>query len=192
MGTKKKKKLKKVTKAKKNKTAKKIKEIGSVKKTATLSKGPKQVFLGLGSNVGDREEFIEQACFLIDKIKNVKIIKRSSNYETEAQPDSDQPAFINAALEIRTELSPAKLMNEFQHIESTLGRERIAEWSPRTIDIDILFYDNLIISEDNIQIPHPLVHERLFILEPLKEIAPNFQHPALEKSVLDLFEEKKN
>lgn len=173
----------------------KKKKIKKVKKTKKTNKkmiiGPKRVFLGLGSNVGDREEFIEQAYFLIGKIKGVEVMRRSSNYETQPEGDSDQPAFINAVLEIKTELPPKKLMSEFQQIETALGRERETEWGPRTIDIDLLFYDNLILSEDNLQIPHPLVHERLFILEPLKEIAPGFIHPVIEKSIEDLLEERK-
>ncbi len=185
---KKKKRTKKTKKAKKTKKIKKTKKRKPLKK---MAKGPKRIFIGLGSNVGDREEYVEQACFLIGKIKGAELIKRSSNYETEPEGDSDQPAFINAVLEIKTELPPKKLLSEFQHIETALGREREIEWGPRTIDIDLLLYDKLIMSEDNLQIPHPLLHERLFILEPFKEIAPEFIHPVLEKSIEDILEEKR-
>lgn len=185
-----KKKGKKAKKTKKVKAAKKTKKAEKDKKSKKIS-GPQRVFIGLGSNVGDREEYIEQACFLIGKIKGIELIKRSSNYETEPEGDSDQPSFINAAVELKTELPPAKLMDHFQHIENTLGREKDIEWGPRTIDIDLLFYGNLITSEDNLQIPHPLLHNRLFVLEPMREIAPNFSHPALEKTINELYEEKK-
>ncbi|OGC05206.1 2-amino-4-hydroxy-6-hydroxymethyldihydropteridine diphosphokinase [candidate division WOR-1 bacterium RIFOXYA12_FULL_43_27] len=154
-------------------------------------KGPQRVFLALGSNVGDREEYIEQAVFLISKIKGVEVLKRSTNHETEPEGDTDQPSFINAALEIKTELPPQKLLNEFTTIENALGRERETEWGPRTIDIDLLFYGKMIVSEDNLQIPHPLIHERTFVLEPMKEIAPEFTHPVLEKTIEELFEERK-
>lgn len=176
------------------KPVRKVKKV--TKKTPKTEKhpktrGPQRVFVALGSNVGDREEYIEQAVFLIGKIKGVEILKRSSNHETEPEGDSDQTAYINAALELKTELPPKKLLNEFTTIENALGRERETEWGPRTIDIDLLFYGNMIVSDDNLQIPHPLVHERTFVLEPMKEIAPEFIHPVMEKTIEDLYEERK-
>ncbi|KAF0133604.1 MAG: 2-amino-4-hydroxy-6-hydroxymethyldihydropteridine pyrophosphokinase [Candidatus Saganbacteria bacterium] len=162
------------------------------KKKGKASENLQNVYLGLGSNVGDREEYIEQAVFLLGKIKEIEVIKRSSNQESEAEGVKDQPSFINAALQIKTELSPHKLLEEIHTIESALGREREIEWGPRTIDIDILLYGNKVISEDDIQIPHPSMHERLFVLKPLKEIAPNLMHPVLEKNIEDLYEERKN
>lgn len=154
--------------------------------------GPIIAYLGLGSNVGDREEYIEQACFLMDKKKGIDVIRRSTNYETEAEGKDDQPPFLNAAVMVKTILPPQKLLKETQEIENALGREREVEWGPRTIDIDILFYGDQIISDDDLQVPHPLVHERIFVLKPLKEIAPRFIHPVLEKSIVDLFDERKS
>lgn len=153
--------------------------------------GPATAYLGLGSNVGDREEYIEQAVFLLEKNSNIQVSKRSSNYETEAEGPGEQPPFMNAAVEIRTKLSPHKLMEVCQEIETALGREREVEWGPRTIDIDILLFENEIISDDKLQIPHPLMHERMFVLKPLKEIAPHAAHPVIEKSVEALFDERK-
>lgn len=153
--------------------------------------GAKIVYLGLGSNVGDREEYIEQAVFLLGKIKGVEILRRSSNYETEAVGGPDQPQFINAAVSLRTTLTPHKLIEELHTIENALGREREVEWGPRTIDIDILLFGDVILSEDELQIPHPLLHERLFVLQPLKEIAAHVLHPVLEKSIEDIYEEAK-
>ena len=153
--------------------------------------GPAKVYLGLGSNVGDREEFIEQAVFLLEKNPAIQVTKRSSNYETEPEGGVDQPPFINAAVSIITKLPPEKLLEICQEIETALGRDREMEWGPRAIDIDILLYDDQIISEDNLQIPHPLMHERMFVLKPLKEIAPTAIHPVLEKSVEALYEERK-
>lgn len=149
------------------------------------------MYLGLGSNVGDREEFIEQAIFLLGKTPGVRVIRKSGNHETEAEGVGDQPAFINAVVEIETALAPHKLLSAVQEIEVTLGREREVEWGPRTIDIDILLYDDEIVSDDKLQIPHPLLHERLFVLQPLMEIAPDAMHPILEKTIKELFEEKK-
>lgn len=185
------KKTKKTTKAKKQAAKKSGKKKAAKKKKAEIKiSGPQRVFIGLGSNVGDREEYIEQASFLINKIKGAEVIKRSSNYETEPEGDSEQPNFINAVIEIKTEIPPEKLIDEFNQIENALGREREVEWGPRTIDIDILLYGNAIISSDRLQIPHPLMHERLFVLKPLKEIAPSLVHPALEKTINELYEER--
>ena len=153
---------------------------------------PVIAYLGLGSNVGDREEYIEQAVFLIGKINGVSILKRSSNAETDPEGKEDQPSFINAVLEIKTSLHPLKLLEELQNVESALGREREVEWGPRTIDIDILMYGNLVMSDERLQIPHPLMHERLFVLQPLKEIAPRAVHPILEKPIATIYEERKN
>jgi len=176
---------------KSRKAGKKTAKAKKAKKVKFKLKGPQRVYLGLGSNIGDREEYIEQAVFLLGKIKGAEILKRSSNHETQAEGNADQPPFLNAAVEIKTTLPPKKLLKHIHDIENTLGREREVEWGPRTIDIDILIYGNLIISEDELQIPHPLLHERMFILLPLKEIAPNLAHPVLEKSIKELFEEKK-
>jgi len=176
---------------KKVKMAAKPGKAKKAKKVKLKIKGPQHVFLGLGSNVGDREEYIEQAVFLLGKLKGVEILKRSSNYETQAEGNVEQPPFLNAAVEIKTALPPQKLLKHTHDIENALGREREVEWGPRTIDIDILIYGNLILSEDELQVPHPLLHERMFVLMPLKEISPNFPHPVLEKSFGELFEDKK-
>lgn len=179
---------------KKKKTVKAAKkEVKKVPKTKKGKKklGPATAYLGLGSNVGDREEFIEQAVFLLEKDKNIQVTKRSSNYETEAEGGGEQPPFMNAAVEIRTKLAPHRLLEVCQEIETALGREREVEWGPRTIDIDILLYDDEIISDDKLQIPHPLLHERMFVLKPLKEIALHLVHPILEKSIEALFDERR-
>lgn len=190
-----KKKAKKAKKAKKGVKKAAVKKKKAVRKSShekiSKPKGPQIVYLALGSNVGDREEYIEQAVFLISKLKGVEMIKRSTNYETDAEGNADQPKFINAALEIRTTLSPHKLLDELQTIENALGREREVEWGPRTIDIDILLFGNQVISDDRLQIPHPLMHERLFVLQPLKEIAPRAMHPMLEKSISTIYDERK-
>jgi len=176
-------KSKKVVKTKKTKGKKILKK--SSKKGATIA------YLGLGSNVGDREEYVEQAVFLMEKNPHIEVIRRSTNYENEAEGSSSQPPYINAAVNIRTTLSPHKLLEVCQEIEATLGREREIEWGPRTIDIDILLYGDEIISDEKLQVPHPLMHERLFVLRPMKEIASSVIHPVLEKTMDALYEEKK-
>ncbi|OGC08845.1 2-amino-4-hydroxy-6-hydroxymethyldihydropteridine diphosphokinase [candidate division WOR-1 bacterium RIFCSPLOWO2_12_FULL_45_9] len=149
-------------------------------------------YLGLGSNVGDREEYIEQAVFLIGKHPKLEVARHSTNYETEAEGGGgSQPPFINAVVEVRTKLSPHELLDACHEIEATLGREREIEWGPRTIDIDILLYNDEVISDDKLQIPHPLMHERVFVLKPLRELASQVMHPILEKSIQSLYEERK-
>lgn len=150
------------------------------------------VYLSLGSNVGDREEYIEQVFFLLEKNPHIKVAKHSGNFETEAEGVAGtQPKFLNAVVEIKTKLSPHALLDVCQEIEAALGRERELEWGPRTMDIDILLYGDQVISDDKLQIPHPLMHERLFVLKPMNEIAPTMIHPVLEKTMANLYEERK-
>jgi len=200
MASKKKKKIKKSApkKAKPNKATKAVKLNKPAKgpkkkvlKHEAKKEGLHAVFLGLGSNVGDREEFIEQAIFLLGKASGIKVRKKSTSYETDAEGVGDQPPFLNAAVQIETSLSPHKLLAVTQDIETALGREREVEWGPRTIDLDILLYDDEIVSDDKLQIPHPLLHERTFVLKPLAEIAPEAIHPILERTIQELYDEKK-
>ncbi|MFH1710567.1 MAG: 2-amino-4-hydroxy-6-hydroxymethyldihydropteridine diphosphokinase [bacterium] len=179
--------VKRVIKKSVKKAAKKVtkKAINKVAK-----KGLHVAYLGLGSNVGDREEYIEQAIFLLSKTPGIKIIKKSTNYETEPEGNTDQPQFLNAAIEVQTAFDPEKLLSVLHETENALGREREVEWGPRTIDLDILLYDDLILSGDKLQIPHSLLHERLFVLKPLSEIAPNAIHPALEKTITEIYDER--
>ena len=181
---------KKTIKSKKTKKAARPVKAKKVKKTKKKL-GPAIAYLGIGSNVGDREEYIEQAIFLLEKNSHIQVVKKSSNYETEPEGGGEQPRFLNAAVEIRTKLTPQKLLDLCQEIETALGRERDIEWGPRTIDLDILLYDDLIIADDKTNIPHPRMHERLFVLKPLKEIAPHAIHPVLEKTIETLFDERK-
>ena len=187
------KKSKKVKKVKTKKAKKKKAKKAKVKKKNLKKTGARKVYLSLGSNVGDREEYIEQALFLLGKVSGLKVTKKSTNYETipEGSATSKQPPFINAAVEIATSLSPERILLITQEIEATLGRERDIEWGPRTIDIDILIMEGVVRSDDELQLPHPLLHERMFVLKPLKEIAPNVIHPMLEKTIDQLFEDKK-
>lgn len=175
---------------KKTRSKKKIKKT-KVSKKKKKKGGALVVYLGLGSNVGDREEYIEQAIFLLEKYAGLQVLRHSSNCETEPEGGSAQPLFINAAVAIKTKLDPYKLLDVCHEIEAALGREREIERGPRTIDIDILLYGDEVISDDKLQIPHPLMHERLFVLKPLNEIAPKQIHPVLEKKISVLFDERK-
>jgi len=146
-------------------------------------------YIGMGSNIGDRVGYIQQAHMLLSDTEDIKILNSSSLYETEPVECQDQEWFINAILEIETVLEPADLLKECQRIESQLGRKSypdVPKHSPRTIDLDILFYDNLVMANDKLQIPHKRVHLRAFALVPLLELAPDMIHPVLGKNIMDL------
>ena len=148
-----------------------------------------KVFLGLGSNVGDRLKFIEAAIERIGSLEGVELIKKASIYETEPWGVKDQGFFINTAVVIETSLMPDALHNEIKNIERTLGREGREKWKQREIDIDLLFYGDMVITSDNLKIPHNRIEDRRFVLVPLAELDPDFIHPVLNKSVSELLEE---
>lgn len=143
------------------------------------------IYLLLGSNQGERYSNLSLAGEQIIA-RAGPIEKRSSIYETEAWGKTDQPLFLNQALKILTPLKPAQLLSALQIIEHQLGRERKEKWGPRTIDIDILLYDDLITSDDHLTLPHPGIQHRKFVLIPLSEIAGDFVHPLLNKSINEL------
>jgi len=143
------------------------------------------VFLLLGSNLGDRQLFLQQADEAISREVG-NIIKRSSVYQTQSWGKTDEPDYLNQVLLVKTDLSPGDVLQRILAIEQTMGRRRAEKWGSRTIDIDILFYDDEVINEPDLVIPHPHLHERKFVLEPLAEIAPEYIHPVLNKSILQL------
>ncbi|MDP2387360.1 MAG: 2-amino-4-hydroxy-6-hydroxymethyldihydropteridine diphosphokinase [Bacteroidota bacterium] len=145
------------------------------------------VFLCLGGNLGNREENLKNAIQLI-KSKLGTITARSSVYETASWGNADQPAFLNQVLELKTVLSANDVLDACLKIEKDLGRTRNIKWENRLIDIDILFFNTEIINQDELKIPHPLMHERMFVLKPLNEIAPHYVHPVYNKTVKELFE----
>jgi len=145
------------------------------------------VYLLLGSNLGNRKEILDNAIELITKKIGI-IISQSKDYETKPWGMTDQPDFLNLAITIHTKLKPLEILEQTQAIENQLGRVRKEKWGARLIDIDLIFYGNEIIDEPNLKVPHPLMQERDFALIPLAEIAPNFVHPVLEKTILELRE----
>lgn len=144
-------------------------------------------YLGLGSNLGNRRAFLRGGRDALAAHPEIALKTLSGIYETEAQggPD-DNPPFLNAVIEIETTLSPQALLVACMAIEDEFGRTRPAEWAPRTLDIDILFYDDHVIDAENLQVPHPRLQERLFVLSPLAEIAPELRHPTLQTNAREL------
>lgn len=148
----------------------------------------KRVFIAIGSNLGDREENIIDAINLL--IANGVDVKNiSSIIETKPYGNVKQPDFLNCVVDAYTALPPRMLLETLKAIEKQLGRTRTIHWGPRTIDLDIIFYDELVIDTPDLKIPHPDMQNRLFVLEPLNQLAPNFVHPVLNKTVRELLSE---
>jgi 2-amino-4-hydroxy-6-hydroxymethyldihydropteridine diphosphokinase len=148
------------------------------------------VYLGLGTNLGDRKQNINKAIEAISL--KMSISKQSSLYETTAWGYTNQPDFLNQVIQVETNLSPLRLLNFLKKTEVELGRVENFRYGPRLIDIDILFYDDLINTTSCLQIPHPRIPERAFVLVPLNEIAPGYVHPVLKKTIAELLAELPN
>lgn len=145
-------------------------------------------YLLLGSNLGDSKQYISDALIMIAS-KVGRLDTASSLFQTESWGNPDQPDFINQVICVHTDLEPSELLKTILMIESELGRERLEKWGSRTIDIDILLFDNQVINTPKLVIPHPRMHERRFTLEPLNEIASHIKHPILNKSIGELLDE---
>lgn len=145
------------------------------------------VYIGIGSNLGNREENCLHAIKLLEK-GGIIVKKRSSLYETEPWGVKDQPPFLNMAIEIETALKPKVLLKILKDVEKEVGRKESTKWGPRIIDLDILLIDNIVLNKDNLKIPHPFMHERDFVLRPLHEIAPSVKHPLLKMTVRELLQ----
>jgi 2-amino-4-hydroxy-6-hydroxymethyldihydropteridine diphosphokinase len=142
------------------------------------------VYLSLGSNVGDREAHLRDAQARLSGVDRVSIV--SSFYETEPVEFTEQPWFLNCVVALETGLTPRQLMTAILEIEEAMGRRRIQKKGPRIIDIDILLFGDAILNSQEVTVPHPAMHERRFVLEPLAEIAPEVRHPALNKTIREL------
>lgn len=151
-----------------------------------------RVFLGLGSNVGQREKFLNQAAAELKKVRDTKVVWASSVYETGPVGKTDQPNFLNAAVEIETTLQPKELFGEVKMIETRLGRTTTEQWGPREIDVDILLYDGFVFGDEEVTVPHPEMERRKFVLIPLKEIAPELVHPVSGMTMEELVAECKD
>lgn len=150
-----------------------------------------KVYIALGTNLGNREENLREALEKLGKI--VQTQKKSEILETDPEGYENQGKFLNMVISARTTLNPQELLEELLNIEFEMGRKREIKNGPRIIDLDILLYEDRIINDPNLKIPHPMMHKRRFVLEPLKDIAPEEEHPQLKKTIKTLADElKKN
>ncbi|MCM1179803.1 MAG: 2-amino-4-hydroxy-6-hydroxymethyldihydropteridine diphosphokinase [Clostridium sp.] len=157
--------------------------------SVTIRRGWHKVYLSLGSNMGDREGYLDFAIDQLNALPDTKVAAVSDYLETKPYGDVEQEDFLNGALMIETLKTPQELLETTLSIEQEAHRERLVHWGPRTLDIDILFYDDLILTGDRLTIPHVEIPKRAFVLEPLSAIAPYYIHPVYRKSVQQMLEE---
>jgi 2-amino-4-hydroxy-6-hydroxymethyldihydropteridine diphosphokinase len=144
-------------------------------------------YIALGANLGDREATMRRALELLKQTDGVRVTRVSSFVENPAVGGpADSPAFLNAVAEIETTLGPEALLDRLLEIERELGRVRREKWEPRAIDLDVIFYGSQVINTPRLSIPHPLMHERRFVLQPLVQIAPEVMHPVLNMTAAQL------
>lgn len=141
-----------------------------------------RIFIGLGSNVGDRQHYLERARYEMGTV-DITVIRQSSIFQSEAWGFVEQSPFLNQVIEINTALSPGQLLNRLKEIEEKLGRKKRKKWREREIDLDILYFGDRLINSSYLQIPHRYVHERNFVLIPLAEIAGEFKDPASGQTI---------
>ena len=148
-------------------------------------------YLCLGSNIGDKVGYVQQAVKMLTSTGMVTVVRSSALYETEPWGNKDLDWFVNAVIEVKTKLSPRELLDLCKNTEIQMGRKNVKsdKYEARIIDIDILFYGDLIVDEPDLKIPHEHLHERAFALVPLLELIPDYEHPKYKKSLLQLHEE---
>lgn len=147
------------------------------------------VIIALGSNMGDREGYLNGAVEKLNAVRGCRVKKVSDFIETPPYGVTDQADFLNGCLEMETLMYPHELLDELHRIEKEAGRERIIRWGPRTLDLDIIFYDDMILQDDDLCIPHVEMHKREFVLKPLCGIAPYKRHPVTGKTVKEMLDE---
>ncbi len=148
-------------------------------------------FIGVGSNLGDRQQTIQQAKEKISAVNDIRFLRSASLYETKPMGGPAQGLFLNTVWELETDLSAKELLSVISKLESDLGRIRSEKNAPRTLDLDLLFYGDEIIQEPNLTVPHPRLQERWFVLKPLWDLRSDWVHPVLKKSVCELLDQVK-
>ncbi len=150
---------------------------------------PHLAYLGIGSNLGDKIEQCRKAITEILAIHGHRLLTQSSFYKTQPMGYLAQDWFINGVIHIETDLEPLELLRKLKEIESKMGRKETVRWGPRAIDLDLLLYDDLVMKTEELEIPHPRLKDRQFVLIPLVEISPNLIHPSLKKTMRELLSE---
>ncbi len=146
-------------------------------------------FIGVGSNLDSPREKCAEAIQRISKLSDCCFLSQSFFYQTAPIGDTDQEWFVNAALQIETDLDPLQLLEALVDVEQAMGRTFRRKWGPREIDLDLLFFDDRILQSEHLQLPHPELHKRRFVLEPLNDLAPEWIHPELRVSIQQLLRE---
>lgn len=152
----------------------------------TISRGWHTVYLSVGSNMGDREKYIRDGIACLKERDDVRVLAMSDIINTKPYGKTDQDDFLNGAVKLETLLDPHALLNLLHEVENAAGRKRTEHWGPRTLDMDIIFYDDLVLDDDDLVIPHPDMCNREFVLMPLCAIAPHVIHPLCNKTVEQL------
>lgn len=153
-----------------------------------IRRGWHQAYLSLGSNMGDRKAYLKQGIERLSAHPLIQVQQEAETLETEPYGGVEQDDFLNTAVKLRTLLTPKELLDHIRDVESAAGRVREIRWGPRTLDVDILFYDKMIYEDDELTLPHVDLENRYFVLKPLSALAPNLRHPILGKTVMQMLE----